>query len=129
MSGGAFIPFTRSFIGIEDITSSAINSLSPHLTALTFLPSVTISVTFLPYRILPPISVTRFPTSSHSCPGPYFGYQNCSISEVSVLSLVFLPLSFVSISLTIAVIESPLTLCAPHSAEISLGCLPQSFSV
>ena len=36
---------------------------------------------------------------------------------------------FPKISFKIAVIDNPLTLCAPQSAEISLGCLPHNFSV
>ena len=46
-----------------------------------------------------------------------------------VCALFFVPNTFLNISFKRAVIERPFTRCEPQSADISLGCLPQSFSV
>jgi hypothetical protein len=43
-----------------------------------------IAPTLKPVTISPPIWMTFRATVSHICPGPNFGYRNCSISEVSV---------------------------------------------
>ena len=98
---------------------------------LSVLPpsSVLIVVTLLLKTMVPPISSISLATISHNWPGPYLGYMYSSINEVS--TFLFFPLGIILLntSFKTADIESPFTLCAPQSAEISLGCRPQSFSV
>ena len=126
-------PATKSFIGIvETNISPSIVSIFPstsHSTD-TIFPSLKFNFfTLYPFFISAPCSETLFANVSHKCPGPYLGYQNSSIKDVSVFSLFLLPKALWNISFITAVIEIPFTRCAPQSADISLGCLPHNFSV
>ena len=121
------IPPTKSFTGIDEKNISPANSFSPFsvsaTTLKTLLPEAFILFTETFFNILPPLSVNSPAAASHSSPGPSFGYLNSSISDVSSL----LPLCKTDDKTSF--IESPFTRCEPQSAEMSLGCLPQSFSV
>ena len=71
-------------------------------------------------------------TVSHICPGPYLGYRNCSMSEVSVPFWAMSPRrrkSLPKMCFKVPRIDRPLTRCAPHSALIAEQRSPQTFSV
>ena len=88
------------------------------------------STTFASVITVAPFASHRFSTVSHSWPGPYFGYQNSSISEVSTsLELRFFGSSLENAFASTPSTLSPLTRCAPQSAEICEGWRPHSFSV
>ena len=83
-------------------------------TELILLSTTLIFVTLCFFNISPPDSVILFANVSQSCPGPYLGYQNSSINDVST----FLLSGLIIKSFKTFPIESPLTLCEPQSAEI-----------
>ena len=126
-------PQTKSFTGIVDINiSPEIVTFSPftsHSTETIFPSFIFIFFTLYPFRIFPPFFFILVANVSHNWPGPNFGYQNCSIKDVSVFSLLFIPNNLLNISFIIAFIETPFTLWAPQSAEISEAFLPHSLSV
>lgn len=51
------------------------------------------------------------------------------LNKRGFLMFIFPGRTLENMSLNIALIDRPLTRCEPQSDEISLGCLPQSFSV
>ena len=136
ISVGISIPLNdaiKSFIGIDETNMSPfIISSFPsiiHVTETIFPLLKLIFLTEYPFFIFPPSSSTLSANLSHKCPGPNLGYQNSSIKDVSVLLEFFFLNALLNISFSTAFIEIPLTRCAPQSADISLGCLPHSFSV
>ena len=126
---------TRSLTGIEEMNWSPESSVrlpseSSYTTEDT-APSVwRTSTTLASVSTLTPAASQLDSTVSHSWPGPYFGYQNSSISEVSTSALErFLGLSFWKAFLSTPMMDRPLTRWAPQSAEIWEGWRPHSFSV
>ena len=81
--------------------------LITHSTAFTLLFSIQIFFTKYPFFIFPPFSSIFSARVSQSCPGPYLGYQNCSINDVSTLVLSFLPNIFEKASFITAFIDKP----------------------
>ena len=127
------IPATKSFTGIDDINMSPSYStgapFSIHVMLNIFPSFVFMSLTSVFITIFPPIFFMSSATASHNCPGPYLGYMYSSINDVSTFAFFFFGNIFEKTSLITAVIDKPFTRCEPQSADISLGCLPQSFSV
>ena len=109
----SFISTIKSLSGIEDINMSPENtSIFPSKTHSTETILFSFTFTFCTecfFRIFPPLASISLARVSHNCPGPYFGYQNCSIRDVST-SLLFGLKIFLNISFITAVIDTPLTL-------------------